>query len=171
MPTRVTAQPHEVMQAVRQRILDKGLFSESLVFWTLEPRQSQQPPPSDLYLSIVSEAHVPNKPCVDGGGNTTFWIDCRLTTVLWVRLWTDQAGRSDQLLMDRSFGGLVKQVEIVSALNLFDPVNNDGDWILCEPMRLAAGGWTPRPAETVKGWTSIQAQWEAAYLMRLETLS
>ena len=120
---------------------------------------------ADHYLSVVLGRQTPDASEVAGMGSVVGTPTTgELTTVLWTRLYVDQAGRGDAYLTNATLGALGIQRLILKALEQFDPTNGSGDYYLMEPMRVAGGGWSPRPLKSLPNWGGTGCAWEFKYL-------
>lgn len=152
-----------ILSAVKDRLVDEGLFPAEYVFLSLVEEQGL-PPGTDRYAVLVPGAQRPDAGAVAGGGNRTFLLNGELDVILWARLSLDPVHRADSYLTHATLGALGTLRAIVKALQLFDPQDGNGDYLLTEPMRLASTGWRTHPRRPQSGWGSISATWSFQYL-------
>jgi hypothetical protein len=164
----------EILLAIKNQITigsayggGSSLLSDSLVFIALEEDQVQ-PPPDDNYLVLIPGTQQPDMPAIGGAAAATITpFNGEFGAIFWARLSIDQAGRDDSYITDKSLGVLELWRKIMKALQLWDPVNVNGDYLLEEPMRMTAGGFRFGKRVPRTGWGAIAASFEVHYLADL----
>jgi hypothetical protein len=161
----------DVLQAVKDRVAAAVPLPAEYVYLSLDgDDEAAFDPPNDLFCAVRPGAYPMWPGAVAGGGNVVPWFDGELDVSLWSRLALDLAVRDDAYLQDRTLGALAKFRLLVKALQLFDPTNAAGDFLLVEPMRLAPPGFEarrPRAAGRAAGWGRVWSRWEIKFLMDL----
>jgi hypothetical protein len=119
--------------------------------------------PADQFIAIKPQEFPIDEGCVAGGGNDVLWVDGSWEITYFLRYAVDQSFADDQYLID---GILPKWSKMITALQLFDPVDSSGVGYLAEPMRLAMGGWRNMPTShgKVATWGRLKSYWEVKYV-------
>lgn len=163
--------PEVVHAAIRNRLVDQGIFADEHCFLALEPEQGDPIPGTDIYCTITPEGHLPDDRAFTGGGNTVFLFYSYWQVILWVRSYIDQAGRHDEWLRNQSHGALSTFGNTLAALSLWYPLNDAGTaYLFAEPMRMARAGFTPRkPRVRHADWGTLTSTWEVQYQIEVVT--
>lgn len=164
---------HTILDVVRDKLVSALAIDETLVTMRLS-EEPAEPAPADQYIALVPGPQSPDQAAVYGGGNTTPILNGNFAVLLWTRLYLDQtagAATDEQLLTNTTYGSLEMMRKIMKALQLYDPTDGAGDNYLCEPMRLANGGWMTRPKRRAEelGWAPLSAAFEVQYLADLSS--
>ncbi len=98
------------------------------------------------------------------------WCQGELVVSVWVRLAMDQAGRAGDLITSEALGvdGILR--DVAGALNDFDPVDGDGDYILKASLSFVSAanrGFSGK--SKAEGWFRVETRWACAFDYDLAT--
>lgn len=126
--------------------------------------------PAPRYLLIVPGPQRPDQGLIAGGGNEVPLLKGEVGLVLWTRLWLDKGHIGDtEMLTNTTYGSLEMMRKIMKSLQMYDPTNDDDDFLLGEPMRLSDGGWMTRSPKGPSEYAPLSASFEISYLADLTT--
>lgn len=141
------------------------LFDTSAVFISEADEEVATAPNMDMMLVLGPAEFDFNQSAVWGGGLDALLQEGLLGVTLYVRLQTDIVQRDDQFFLDLALGAKAKFRAVIKNLQLLDPTNSNGDYILAEPMRLVT--WRARLRKPIAGWGRIESTWELKYVQQI----
>lgn len=154
----------QVFRQIQGKIVADGLAPIEMVF--ASDSEDQPPPPSaSFYISIVLGAQIPDERTFTGAGRIVLMFTATVMTFVWTRLGMNVEGRDTAQISDTILGSFEKERRLINSLDEFDPVNNNGDYYFCEPMRMAAPGFHLQPRSTVSGWNGLGSTWTLMYIL------
>lgn len=154
-----------ILVAVRDKLINDGLFPASACYISLTPDVNLYPP-TDQFAVVSPGTQTPDPGVVMGGGNITMLFVGEVIVTLWSRLATDEIQRDETYLTDASLGAVAAITCMLTSLQLYMPENQDGSWMLSEPMRLTAMD-APERVQNVQ-WGKTSMLFEMQWLQRLE---
>ncbi len=173
MPVRVATSLADILDALAAQLAAGLSLASHLVFAT--DRDDDEilatAPPNDFFISIHPEDFVFDMGLAAGAGREAIGTDGTLRICLWSSLNVDRAGRGEEWLKNATRGVLVKWRDVVSNLQIFDPVDGSGFGILEEPMRCVR--WSVRRPKATKGlprlFGKLESVWEVKFLQPVDT--
>jgi hypothetical protein len=159
-----------ILLATKNQLVATGVATSSSVYLGLTP-DIPKTPPSDQFFVIVPSAQVVDQGVVTGGGNDTMFLDGEMYIWLWSRLNTDEPPRSDNWLTDSSLGALTALRNMIVSLQLWQPVDVNGNGLVYVPFKLLSieqGKRLSDPRNTLPpGWGNMVTRWRFRWWFRL----
>ena len=151
----------KIVEAVRQRLIDENVFTDSTIFPALNRDQALTfQPPSTTYAAVVPGGFASDPGRAAGGGRDGLEFDWLIYVLVITKVSLDPGGgRSAQTLTHDTLGALVKLFSVIDKLEQYDPTDS-GREILDEPMRLL------NSPETRKGdaeFGIFETRWEVKF--------
>lgn len=166
MPEPIQTDLGSILLAVKQRLISTGVFSPTAVYLGLSSEvQVPIPPPADQFCVIIPSEQIADQGVMTGGGNLTLWFDGEIQACLFSRLYTDETPRSENWLTDPALGALSRWREIVSVLNMWQPIDVNGFGLVYTPFKVIKTGKVQRVKEVppAPGWgvmaTTFKFKW------------
>lgn len=157
-----------VLSAIRQQILNSGLYSPDQCFLSLHPDLVAFPS-NDRLCSIAPGGGQPMQDVVTGAGNIMMLIDCEVYITLWSRCALDEKNTDTSYLTDNVLGMLSQLDNLLQTLQLATLSDSTGNMVTAEPMRLQA--WTqPKKLDTAPGWGALVSLWTVKYQQTFDGL-
>lgn len=151
-------------EKVKAKLVADQIFAAPLVYLSLDEDMPENHP-SDQFAVIVLGPQAPIMPIIRGADKieSTPFVG-QIAVIVFSRLAVDQSERSDQWLNHATLGAAQKLRLVIASLQLYDPVNDDDDFLLIEPMRMAAAGINfPKRPRVQPGWGSTTVVFEIKY--------
>lgn len=129
----VRAKLSQILPVMQQRLMAVLGFPKERV--KLSCRRNT-PHPHEQYVVVRPRSHITHQVYRHGGGRADTRVTRRVAVELWTRLALDETGDSEQWLLDASLGHLDREHQIFDALENFQPLNAQGDWLVYQPLKL-----------------------------------
>ncbi|MCE9556618.1 MAG: hypothetical protein K8T91_24980 [Planctomycetes bacterium] len=165
MSDRIATTPADIINAIKQRLIDDEVFTES----TIRMRKNKQlvladPPRSECFGVLVPGGFQFDLPKVAGGGRAVTCSDWSISLHVVVQLLLDQGDADDQFLTHQTLGILAKVHDAVDSLQLFDPEDEEnpteGNLLLSKPMRIESiNDGSKEPAK----WGVYELTWHVPF--------
>ena len=155
----------EVLQAIKTRLVAKSVLPADRIFFSMK----MNPPvhdQADQYITLLPLHQRAYLPTTDGAGRYATEVHGRINVYLRVRLGLDETYR-DTEWMTNTLGALDTYHKILGALQMFIPLNGDGDTILMEPMRFLFSG-EPKKEKADNFFGEVMLEFEVNYLLNLD---
>lgn len=128
-------------------------------------------PPNDRFITLFAHRFPVDQTDVSGGGQLNTAFDAQLRVTAFVRVEADLENRSPVMLEQEVYGVYKLTHDIVTALQMFDPLDPDhtsGLRMFRRPMRLV-GDWSIQPKSGAKNsrWAVVPTNWECSFVADL----
>jgi hypothetical protein len=129
--------------------------------------ESEGPTKADQYVLIrVSPGRVVKASFV-GTGRVASRMERDITVTLWTRLAADEQRSDAEWLSHPSIGHLQAEHKLWDALLGFQPVDDDGDWIVAAPI-VPESVDAPKKARRRKGWGHSSVRFTVEFVLDLD---
>ena len=169
---RIASDMETVLKLVKAKLVDDGLIDPSRIFASLQPdEETAARAMADRFIKIFIEDFDIFQGGVTGGGDDLLVFEGTWIISLWGRSTLDPADWSDDnWLLDPVQGMLARFHDMLKALQLYDPQDAEGNYVLVEPMRLATTGHRLRKPKPVATWGRLSAPFEVKILQEFTDL-
>lgn len=153
-----------LLEAVEAKVASAGVVPRACVFSSEAADEDHlDGPPADRFVVIRPGTFPVGQPMVTGGGRLQTGFDSRFVVSAFARVQSDQELRSGRAMKGRD-GTLALTLAVLTALQLYMPVDKGGNGLLREPMRLVTFDMTPRRMRAEKSkWSVIPSVWELRF--------
>lgn len=145
MKDRIKTTPDLILKAIIDRLRDKVAAGQTATVYASTVSTELPPNPGEIMYE-VSLAHnfAAWDPEFTGAGNEGLHTNMTLMVTISTTVQLDEVGHDTVYLTDETRGVLGRMTAVLAALSLYDPVNDNGDYLLCEPLRLTQGQIPPK---------------------------
>lgn len=167
MPTQVASTLSSILLAIRQRLLDKGTWNSDNLSLSLvkEPKIHFNGTQHCAIMPMVQDVIQDQ---VLGGGRYQSGVTGQIHVYIYSRLSLDMPQRDNDWLTDQTLGLLGAMHGTIDALQLFHPLDSQGNALLEEPMRLLKQDM-PIKYLTMGDWGYLCLVFEIKYMLSLDT--
>ncbi len=151
-----TTKPAEILQAVRQRLIDSQVFSAKNCL-IAQPEQAWQSPPADTWAVLWLDGGAFDPGQIDGG---VPMAKSSVAVTIFARVLLDPVGSDLATATDSERGLLILADKVFQNLFLHDLADVDETPLLAEPMRPT--GFS-RPERLPDSPGSISMAWEVVF--------
>lgn len=151
-----------ICQSIEDKLIGEGLYQASSVYISVHADPAMFPADDNLCVIMPGRQTV-EQPMVIGGGSTLFSFSGDIGIGLFTRLALDQFPRDESYFKDQNLGLLAKISAVLKSLQLFFPKDENGDFLLEEPMKLQHIDTVNRFGNV--GWGSVWLHFGILYLM------
>jgi len=174
MAARLPSYLEDILAAVAAQLASATGLPPSAIHMTLDPNE---PPPVKTGQTMVT--YTPTNFPLDlpefaGAGIVAPTFNGVLEVSVWLHILLDQPNRAEAYLTNQLKGGLALMRKIMGSntqpttgLLGFDPLDDQGNPLLKQPMRMTAAGWRTMPGQRPPDWRRIASAWEIAYTQKL----
>jgi hypothetical protein len=164
----------DILAAIAAQLASATSLPPSAIHMTLDPNE---PPPvktGQTMLTYCPASFPLDQPEFAGASIVAPTFNGVLEVSLWIRVLLDQPGRAEAYLTNQVKGGLALMRKIMGSntqpstgLLGFDPLDDQGNPLLKQPMRMLPSGWRTVPGQRPPDWRRIASGWELAYTQKL----
>jgi hypothetical protein len=162
MSIRVPTTQDAVLLSIVDRLRKELSLNESTCFLSVSPEASPTVD-QNLWLTVSPEDGMIDDAAWSGAGQAALIEHTFVVVTIFSAMRLDRPQHSVSFLTDSARGVLVAKRNVLKALAGFDPLNVDGDMLLCEPLTPTT---CPRPLNDrqrigdVQLWFSTVFQWD-----------
>lgn len=127
-----------------QQLIAAEVFTASTVFLVTDEDAALNMPPSTIYGMVLPGRFSLDKRTIEGAGRLAVLTTWDLSVIVTADIKLDQGDRASQWLTN-SAGTIVRASQVMNALLLFDPVDENGNGLLSRPIQAAGGGVKAKP--------------------------
>lgn len=166
---RIASNMQTVLKLVKAKLVDDAIVDPTRCFVSLQSdEETAGRAMADKFVKIFLEDFDINQGDVVGGGNELLVLEGVWLIGLWWRANLDVDFADDNYLLDPVNGMLAKFDDLVESLQLYDPQDAQGNFVLVEPMRLATTGHRLRKPKPIASWGVLRAPFEVKIWHDLE---
>lgn len=153
-----------LLEAVETQVSVAAVVSRDLVYSTeATEADALEAPPADKFVTVTPTIFPANQGMVMGGGRPQTGFDGRVRVSMFARHQSDQEFRSGTAMKGPD-GTLALTLAVLNALQLYLPVDDSGNGLLREPMRLTGFDLTPRRMRGADSfWSVVTSVWEMKF--------
>jgi len=153
-----------VLAAVRTRIQDVLLFPPERVLVVASDDHPDLQADQLVWLRARRQSW---EKAATGGGRFNNVVKRRCTVTLRTRLLLDAPADDLAWLTDASLGHYAREHSLFDALECFQPVDDDDNWLVHEPIHLADAGDAERPPDCA-GWGQAVYGFDVSFTLDLD---
>lgn len=153
-----------LLEKIEEKISADAAVPRDCVYSTEASEQDAlESPPADRFVTITPTMFPVGQGMVTGGGRLQTGFDGRFRVSMFARHQSDQEFRSGSALKG-SDGTLALTLAVLSALQLYLPVDEAGNGLAREPMRILGFDLTPKRMRGKDSpWSVVSSTWELKF--------
>jgi len=162
MGTILRSNPIDILESVRARLVEVMDWPEERVRFG-DPDDLESYPQADQFLTVWYGGDRPETNISLAGGRVDDRHYFQVEVTLFTRCGLDEPGSGYWWLTEAELGHLVWVNALHNALNVFLPVDKDGNGLCAEPLK-HAGGTRPKRDQRDRDWGKSTSTWVAHFL-------
>jgi hypothetical protein len=167
MADRVPSDLSTILQAMQQKLVNDGLFASTMCWLSLIDQLSPEQFPSSggkTFALICPKAMLMVDAPFTGGGNLTMAMEGTVSLIIYSQLNLDQPLRANDLLTKKTLGLLALMKGCINSWSQFDPLREDDNRIMREPLRLNQTGTL---SIVPPGWGRYPSDWRVSFTQEI----
>lgn len=149
-PVRIPSTLDQILLATINRLIDKiASANPGNTYLSLQHEDDLPPNASDVAYEVSPSMNfrfVPGE--FTGGGHNMIHTLTHILVTPHIIIDKDQEGRDTYFLTHAARGACKRLTDILRALSAFEPLNDDGEYLLAQPMRPLEGQIPPKRDRT-----------------------
>lgn len=164
MPTALNTTFDLILQSAKTKLINDNVFTSANCFIAVNKDVNVFPP--GTYCVLSPGYQQVDQPLRAGSGRLVTLIHAEMHTTLWKSINLDQNPRDEVWLTDMSIGMIQLQNAAVNSLELYQPLDTQGNW-------LSPIGFQLKDVQTYEcdkgkiNWCSIKSRWNIEFTLSI----
>jgi hypothetical protein len=166
--TAVNSDLGTILLNVQNQLITKGVFGSTAQLGLSLLREPSQHVSARFYGSLIPGTQFYDRPAVVGGGHYTSEVRGLFSLYVYAQNAVDQFNQDNYALTNSTTGLLTLVLNAANALQLYLPLDNDGNPLTMEPIRLVSQT-EPLVYPHSPEWSYVSLLFEARFALNIDS--